>query len=65
LAEADIIQRGERWRDVASPFQILDVPHLRGLRAKPGSLISSHPTTPATQGTLCQAALRGGRLAAV
>ncbi len=26
-------QRGERWRDVADPFEMLDVPHLAELRA--------------------------------
>jgi uncharacterized protein (DUF362 family) len=31
--EAEIIERGERWQDVASPFQIVDTPHLREMRA--------------------------------
>ena len=30
--ERFISQRGESWRPLASPFQILDKPHLRGLR---------------------------------
>jgi len=33
IDEARILQRGERWEDVAAPFQLLDAPHLRGLRA--------------------------------
>lgn len=33
LAERLIVQRGERWRELASPFEILDKPHLAGLRA--------------------------------
>ena len=36
-----IEQRGERWQDVQSPFEILDVPHLKNLRRPAGSLISS------------------------
>ncbi len=32
LADDRIEQRGERWQDVASPFAILDRPHLRPLR---------------------------------
>ncbi len=35
-----IEQRGEAWETVHSPFQILDVPHLQELRAKPGEWIS-------------------------
>jgi uncharacterized protein (DUF362 family) len=31
LAERRIEQRGERWQELVSPFQILDVPHLSGL----------------------------------
>jgi hypothetical protein len=27
-----IDQRGERWEPLATPFQLLDVPHLRCLR---------------------------------
>ncbi len=33
IDERRISQRGERWQSVASPFEILDVEHLRGLRA--------------------------------
>jgi uncharacterized protein (DUF362 family) len=33
LDEPRIDQRGEAWREVASPFTILDEPHLRNLRA--------------------------------
>ena len=33
LAENLIKQQGERWRDCDAPFEILDVPHLKGLRA--------------------------------
>jgi uncharacterized protein (DUF362 family) len=35
-----IEQRGETWQSVASPFTILDVPYLKGLRS-PGVLLSS------------------------
>ncbi len=35
-----IVQRGEEWRHVASPFQILDRPFLQELRIKPGSLVT-------------------------
>jgi len=35
IDERRITQRGERWQAVASPFEILDVEHLRGLRAGP------------------------------
>lgn len=40
LAERLIEQRGEAWKPLASPFQILDKPHLRRLRPKPGELVS-------------------------
>ena len=40
IASRQIDQLGERWEDVASPFQILDVPHLQQLRRPPGSLVS-------------------------
>ncbi len=42
LSERAIRQCGERWQDVAQPFKILDVPHLRSLGAKPGSYISKN-----------------------
>jgi uncharacterized protein (DUF362 family) len=35
-----ILQRGERWQELVSPFEVLDVPHLEGLRAEPGELVS-------------------------
>lgn len=34
LSESLIPQRGEAWRALASPFSMLDVPHLRSLRAE-------------------------------
>lgn len=40
LDETAIDQRGEAWRTLASPFQILDKPHLERLRMKPGALLS-------------------------
>ncbi len=40
VASRQIDQMGERWEEVASPFEILDVPHLRGLRRPPGSLVT-------------------------
>jgi uncharacterized protein (DUF362 family) len=40
LAARQIDQLGERWEDVASPFEILDVPHLRNLRRPAGALVS-------------------------
>jgi uncharacterized protein (DUF362 family) len=33
VSESLIDQRGERWRDVAKPFTLIDAPQLRGLRA--------------------------------
>lgn len=32
IGERGIEQRGERWQPLVSPFEILDAPHLRGLR---------------------------------
>ena len=41
IADNRIEQRGERWQTTASPFQILDEPHLRNLRAAPlGELVT-------------------------
>jgi uncharacterized protein (DUF362 family) len=41
LDDPHIEQRGERWQDVASPFQLLDLEHLQELRAdRHGSLFS-------------------------
>jgi uncharacterized protein (DUF362 family) len=34
IDERAIDQRGERWQDVASPFHLIDAPHLRDLRAR-------------------------------
>jgi len=34
VEESFIDQQGERWRDVAHPFQIIDAPQLRGLRRR-------------------------------
>ncbi len=43
LDERSIVQRGEDWQPLSSPFEILDQPHLRGLRLKTGSLFSTVP----------------------
>ena len=41
VAEHRITQRGERWQELVSPFQVLDRPALRRLRATPdGPLVS-------------------------
>jgi len=41
IADSQITQRGERWQDTASDFQILDEPHLQHLRAAPlGPLVT-------------------------
>lgn len=41
IAENRIAQRGEKWQELVSPFQILDEPHLRYLRETPtGPLVS-------------------------
>ena len=40
IDEKRIEQRGERWQDHVSPFEIIDAPHLRSLRPKPGSFVS-------------------------
>jgi len=32
IDDSFIHDRGERWRDVASPFKLIDAPQLRGLR---------------------------------
>ncbi len=39
LDDADIDQRGERWQELVSPFQIMDRPHLRKIRST-GPLVS-------------------------
>lgn len=40
IDERSIDQRGEPWRQVATPFHILPVPFLQELRAQPGELMS-------------------------
>ncbi len=40
LTDSRIAQRGERWQDLASPFSILDVPHLQFLRDTSAGLTS-------------------------
>jgi hypothetical protein len=40
LADWQILQRGERWQDLATPFEMLDAPHLRNLRAGSGELVT-------------------------
>jgi uncharacterized protein (DUF362 family) len=39
IEERRIVQRGEPWRDVASPFQLIDAEHIQRLRAD-GPLVS-------------------------
>jgi hypothetical protein len=34
LADSRIHERGERWQSVASPFAVLDRPHLKHLRVR-------------------------------
>ncbi|MCA9124293.1 MAG: DUF362 domain-containing protein [Planctomycetaceae bacterium] len=40
IANRLVHQQGERWESVTSPFEILNRPHLRGLRAEIGELAS-------------------------
>jgi hypothetical protein len=40
IAEGRIHQRGEAWRPLAAPFEILDKPHLNVLRTRPGIRVS-------------------------
>jgi len=40
ISDNYINQRGAEWREVYSPFHILDRPHLRGLATDPSVLIS-------------------------
>ncbi len=40
IADNRIEQRGERWQAHASRFELIDAPHLRSLRPKPGSLVT-------------------------
>ncbi len=40
IDDRHIVQRGEHWQDLVSPFSIIDAPHLRNLPADPRVLIS-------------------------
>jgi uncharacterized protein (DUF362 family) len=40
IVEGRILQRGEAWRDAASPFVLLDRPELQRLRLAPGIPLS-------------------------
>jgi uncharacterized protein (DUF362 family) len=40
LDDYKIEQRGERWQPLASPFEILDAPHLRRFHSSRGELVS-------------------------
>ena len=40
LDDAHITQRGEAWQEVASPFQIIDAPHLRQMLGLGGPLVT-------------------------
>ena len=53
LEDSRIEQRGEAWEQVAEPFEILDVPHLRNLRSKSGVLISSRASVQGGQLAMC------------
>lgn len=33
IADRDIIQRGHSWQELATPFEVLDLPHLTSMRA--------------------------------
>ena len=35
IAQRAIVERGEHWRELASPFAFVDVPHLRDMRMAP------------------------------
>ena len=35
ISERAIVQRGERWQELANPFSFVDVPHLREMRMAP------------------------------
>ncbi|HEV3005020.1 MAG TPA: DUF362 domain-containing protein [Pirellulales bacterium] len=41
IADGAIIQHGERWQETASPFKILDRPHLQELRLDSGGVLTS------------------------
>ena len=40
IDDGHIVQRGEHWQELVSPFRIIDAPHLRSLPADPSVLIS-------------------------
>ena len=40
LSDRRIVQRGERWQSLASPFQVVDEPHLRSLQSNAAILTS-------------------------
>lgn len=40
LSDNRILQRGENWREVASPFKIIDAPHLRKMLGTGGPLVT-------------------------
>jgi hypothetical protein len=40
VSDDAIQQRGEAWQSLATPFQILDKPHLQELRLPSGVLVS-------------------------
>ncbi len=40
LDDARITQRGEAWQEVASPFKIIDAPHLRKMLGESGPLVT-------------------------
>ena len=41
IAEEAVIQRGEAWREVASPFVLLDRPELQSLRLRASGILNS------------------------
>ena len=43
ISDRAIVQRGERWQELASPFAFVDVPHLREMRMAGNRLKSSLP----------------------
>lgn len=40
LDDTNIVQRGQNWQDLHSPFTVLDRPELREMQARPGELTS-------------------------
>jgi hypothetical protein len=41
IADRSVIQRGEAWREVASPFVLVDRPELQRLRNPPAGALHS------------------------